>query len=187
MLGIRNTLIAGLRTRFPTLDIPHGALYRSSKQYAGLVIGSGATARSAVYALSLLGLSRIYILNRDDDEVKHLMALFPKMTKERRLKYLQIPTDIEYYLEKSISPVVLMTVGTIPTSTFFSFTSNHKIPNFFFFFIASVTPVTIVLYTTFSAVLEIPYSKPLPRKGRLALPLKPLFFETIVCNISCPN
>ena len=81
----------------------------------------------------LYSVSPEYILNRDDDKVKHLMALFLKLTKERCLIYLQIPTDVEHYLEKSISPVILIAVGTIYRSTFFSFTStpNHKILNFF--------------------------------------------------------
>ena len=107
----------------------------------------------------LYSVSPEYILNRRDDELfKHLMALFPKLTKE-----------------------ILIAVDTIRTSTLFSLhlPQNAEL----FLFIASVAPVTIEehrLYATFSAGLEIPYSKPWPWKGRLALPLKPLFLETIV-------
>ena len=79
-------------------------------------------------------------------------------------------------------------------SPFFPLTPNQQKYRTFFFltFIASVAPVTVeehMLYTTFSTILEIPYySKPLPRKGRLAFPLKPLFLETIVrIDISCPK
>jgi quinate dehydrogenase len=36
---------------------------------AGVVIGGGATTRSAVYALSTMGLHPIYLCNRDVNEV----------------------------------------------------------------------------------------------------------------------
>ena len=95
------------------------------------MIGGGATARSTVYALSLLGLTSIYILNRDDEGVKYLIALSPKLKNERRLIYLQNPTHVEHCLAKSISPVMLMAMGTIRTPTFFFLYACRKMPIFF--------------------------------------------------------
>lgn len=86
---------------------------------AGLVIGGGMTARSAVYALSLLGLDPIFLLNRVDDEIENLMALFPNLTKKRGLIYLKTPVDVERYLAKPDSPVVLMVVGAIRALTLY--------------------------------------------------------------------
>jgi len=162
ILGVRNALIGGLRLQFPTLNIPCEVSYRPSRKRraspAGLVIGAGARARSAVYALSLLGLHPIFLLNRDDEEIERLMGFFPNLKKKKGLIYLKNPTDVGKYLSKPMSPVVLMVVGAIP----------------------SVAPVTIeehMLYTTLSAVLKIPY-KPLSQPGgQLPFPLRCLFLE----------
>ncbi|KAF8799571.1 hypothetical protein BYT27DRAFT_7201458 [Phlegmacium glaucopus] len=161
ILGVRNSLIGGLRLQFPTLHIPCGASYHPSMKCAGLVVGGGVTARSAIYALSLLGLHPIFLLNRDDDEIECLMALFPKLTKKGGLIYLKNPTDVERYLEKPVSPVILMVVGAVP----------------------SVAPVTVeehMVHTTLSAIFKIPYKHhhhPPSQSRRLPLPSKPLFLE----------
>ena len=87
ILGVRNALIGALCLQFPTLDIPCGASYHPFMKCAGLVIGGGVKARSAIYTLSLLGLAPISIfhLHWDDDEV----TLFPNLTKRRGLIYLK--------------------------------------------------------------------------------------------------
>jgi hypothetical protein len=41
-----------------------------------MVIGGGATTRSAIYALSGLGLAPIFLLNRDDEEVRRVIESF---------------------------------------------------------------------------------------------------------------
>ena len=107
--------MGGLRLQFPILNIPYGASYHSltRRKCAGLVIGGGPRARSAVYALSLLGLNPIFLLNRDDEEVEYLMTFFPNLKKKKRLIYLKSPTDVEQYLTKPMSPVVLMAVAAI--------------------------------------------------------------------------
>lgn len=88
----------------------------ASPAAAGLVIGAGAKARSAIYALSLLGLCPIFLLNRDDDEeIECLMNFFPNLKKKRGLIYLKNPTDVGHYLMKPLSPVILMVVGAIRT------------------------------------------------------------------------
>ena len=75
--------------------------------------------------------------------------------------------------------------------SFFFFSPNinthiKKCFQLFFFFVASVAPVTIeehMLYTTLSAVLKIPY-KPLSQSGQqLPLPLQRLFLEVTVSYI----
>ena len=77
------------------------------------MIGGGAKARSAIYALSLLGLHPIFLLNRDDEEIECLMNFFPNLKKKKGLIYLKNPTDVVKYLSKPISPMVLMVVGAI--------------------------------------------------------------------------
>jgi hypothetical protein len=123
-------LIGGLRLQFPTLNIPCEASYRPSRKRAspaGLVIGGGARARSAIYALSLLGLHPIFLLNRDDEEIESLMGFFPNLKKKKGgLIYLKNPTDVVKYLGKPTSPVVLMVVGAIRALGFF-FSSHCQI------------------------------------------------------------
>jgi quinate dehydrogenase len=197
VLGVRNALIGGLRLQFPTLNIPCEASYRPSRRKraspAGLVIGVGARARSAIYALSLLGLHPIFILNRDDEEIECLMGFFPNLKKKKGLIYLKNPTDVAQYLSKPLSPVVLMVVGAIRAWGFFIYknTTIKNVLKLLFIYIASVAPVTIeehMLYTTLSAVLKIPY-KPLSQPGqRPPLPLQCLFLEmTVRISIQEPN
>ena len=149
------------------------------------MIGGGARARSAVYALSLLGLRPIFLLNRDDEEIERLMGFFPNLKKKKGLIYLKNTTDVVRHLAKPVSPVVLMVVGAI--RAWDSFTHTKK-KFFFIYFIqnivplASVAPVTMeehMLYTTLSAVLKIPY-KPPCQPGQLPLPLRRLFLEMTV-------
>lgn len=111
--------MGGLRLQFPSLNAPYEASYPPSMKCAGVVIGSGASARSAIYALDLLGLNPIFLLNRDDDEIEHLMDIFPNLTERRSLIYLKNPTDVQQYLAKPLSPVVLMAVGAIRACFFF--------------------------------------------------------------------
>ena len=142
VLGVRNALIGGLRLQFPTLDIPYEASYCPSRKRAspaGLVIGGGARARSAVYALSLLGLRPIFLLNRDDEEIERLMGFFPNLKKKKGLIYLKNTTDVVRHLAKPVSPVVLMVVGAI--RAWDSFT--HKKIIFFYLFYSKYRPSSI--------------------------------------------
>ena len=177
-----------MRLQFPTLNIRCEASYRPSKKRAspaGLVIGGGAKARSAIYALSLLGLYPIFLLNRDDEEIECLMNFFPNLKKKKGLIYLKNPTDVVKYLSKPISPVVLMVVGAIRAWVFIIIITYSLSKSFLTFLkkIASVAPVTIeehTLYTTLSAIMKIPY-KPLSQLGQpLPFPLKCLFLEMTV-------
>ena len=122
VLGVRNALIGGLRLQFPSLNIPCETSYRPSRKRAspaGLVIGGGASARSAIYALSLLGLRPIFIINRDDEEIEFSMGFFPNLKKKKGLIYLKNTTDVVKNLAKPTSPVILMVVGAIRGCFFF--------------------------------------------------------------------
>ena len=142
VLGVRNALIGGLRFQFPTLNIFYEASYLPSRKRAspaGLVIGGGSKARSAVYALSLLGLHPIFLLNRDDDEIERLMSFFPNLKKKKGLIYLKNPNDVVKYLSKPVSPVVLMVVGAIRACTFFYYSHTHTFIRMVFnFFLYSI-------------------------------------------------
>ncbi|KAF8997715.1 hypothetical protein BDQ17DRAFT_1283732 [Cyathus striatus] len=73
ILGVHNTLMHTLCSQHPSILIPpSGVSYPESLHAAGMVIGGGATTRSATYALTLLGLSPIYLINRDDAEIRVL-------------------------------------------------------------------------------------------------------------------
>ena len=125
-----------MRLQFPTLNIPCEASYRSSKKRAspaGLVIGGGAKARSAVFALSLLGLHPIFLLNRDDEEIECLMNFFPNLKKKKGLIYLKNPTDVVKHLSKPLSPVVLMVVGAIRAWAFIIIVTYSHFQNVFLY------------------------------------------------------
>ena len=127
-----------MRLQFPTLNIRCEASYRPSKKRAspaGLVIGGGAKARSAIYALSLLGLHPIFLLNRDDEEIECLMNFFPNLKKKKGLIYLKNPTDVVKYLSKPISPVVLMVVGAIRAWAFIIIITYSLSKSFLTFFL----------------------------------------------------
>ncbi|KAJ3840314.1 shikimate dehydrogenase substrate binding domain-containing protein [Lentinula raphanica] len=100
ILGIQNALLNQLRSQHPELSISSRASYPKGVG-AGVVFGGGATTRSAVYALTKLGLHPIYLVNRDPGEVKAgwYCSLFLFST---------------YMLSRSSSPRVLMIVGAIP-------------------------------------------------------------------------
>lgn len=87
--GSVNTIVQDRLTRVrtgtntDTLGIRHALAQRlggsgvfEANRYAGLVIGSGATTRSAVYALDQLNLSPIYLINRDYEETLGVLGQF---------------------------------------------------------------------------------------------------------------
>ena len=64
--------------------------------------------RTTIYALSPLGLNTIFLLDRVDEEIEYLSE--PEEQKNG-LIHLKNPIDVEQYLAKPLSPVVLMAVG----------------------------------------------------------------------------
>lgn len=71
-LGVRNAIVQSLPPPQQQLARPFG------EGRAGFIIGGGGTTRAAVYALSQLGLSPIYLLNRDPDETEDIIGSFPQ-------------------------------------------------------------------------------------------------------------
>ncbi|KAG6867736.1 hypothetical protein C0993_011882 [Termitomyces sp. T159_Od127] len=111
ILGVRNTLLRALQSQFPSRTISPGASY-PPKTGAGVIVGGGATARSAAHALSLLGLSPLFLVNRDPAEVRAAQSSLPHLS----IIHLQNSDDAERHLGQPGSPTVLMAVGAIRES-----------------------------------------------------------------------
>ncbi|KAJ7230402.1 hypothetical protein GGX14DRAFT_344185 [Mycena pura] len=163
ILGVRNALLSALREQHPTAFIPSdaSASYPSKSDcgpLAGLVIGGGATTRSAAQALAMLGLSPIFLINRDADEVRAVVSALPHLSAQGALVHLVGPADVEAHLVGEGKARILMAVGCIP----------------------SVAPQTIeerMVYTTTSAALTIPYAMPSDASPVLPYPTRRLFLE----------
>lgn len=95
----------------PSLALNLSYTYGIKSNAAGLVVGGGATARSAAQALAVLGLSPIYLINRDVDELLAMRQAMPHLNE--RLIHLRHPQDVEAYLGQNCSPRVFMAVGAI--------------------------------------------------------------------------
>ncbi|CAK5268072.1 unnamed protein product [Mycena citricolor] len=157
ILGVRNALLTALREQFPAKPIPSdasAAYQKSQGAFAGLVIGGGATTRSAAHALTLLGLSPIYLINRDVEEVKAVVDAMPHLT----FVHLQTPDHVEEHLVGEGKPKILMIVGCIPS-------------------FAPQTYAERMVYTTASAVLTVPYVVPTAESPVLPYPTQRLFLE----------
>ena len=85
-----------------------------------MVIGGGATTRSAVHALYTLGMNPIFLANRDADEVRATIDEFALKRKGGRgvdLIHLTSVDEVERYLGPNAQdrkPGVAMIVGAIP-------------------------------------------------------------------------
>lgn len=108
VLGVRNALLSALRSQFPGMIISSEASYPPSLG-GGVIIGGGATTRSATHALTLLGLSPIFLINRDAKEVRAVQESFSHLN----IIHLRNPEDVETHLVQSNVPTVLMIVGAI--------------------------------------------------------------------------
>ncbi|KAH0582102.1 hypothetical protein H2248_011758 [Termitomyces sp. 'cryptogamus'] len=153
ILGIRNVLLRALRSQFPTRIISPEASY-PAETGAGVIIGGGATTRSAAHALALLGLSPLFLVNRDPAEVEAVQSSLSHLT----IIHLKNSDDVETYLGQSGSPKVLMMVGAIPAT-------------------APVTPEERGVYSTVTTILIIPYVKPAQIDEGLPFPDKRMFLE----------
>ncbi|KAK0203155.1 hypothetical protein DFS33DRAFT_1345323 [Desarmillaria ectypa] len=157
ILGVRNALLNALRDQYPGGKLSPQSSFSSSVKGAGLVIGGGATTRSAAHALTLLGLSPIFLINRDPEEVRVVMEAMPHLSKKGGLIHLKNPDDVEKYLVSPDACTLLMAVGAIPA-------------------IAPVTYAERMVYTTVMAASTIPYKQPTAKSG-LPLPIKRIFLE----------
>ena len=74
ILGVKNALLEALRSQYPSLPpskvISPQARYGKYSRGAGVVVGGGATTRSAAHALWMMGLQSVYLVNRDIGEVE---------------------------------------------------------------------------------------------------------------------
>ncbi|KAG6901925.1 hypothetical protein C0995_006636 [Termitomyces sp. Mi166 len=171
ILGVRNALLRALRSQFPTSIISPEASY-PAQTGAGVIIGGGATTRSAAHALSLLGLSPLFLVNRDPAEVEAVQSSF-----SLTIVHLKNSEDVERHLGQPESPKVLMVVGAIREfrpSHYISisqFTSGSAAAT------APVTPQERGVYSTVSTILTIPYVKPAQMDDGLPLPEKRIFLE----------
>ena len=81
---------------------------------AACIVGAGGASRAAVYALGVeIGCRRIYVVNRDEQEVRDLVADVAKMDGEREVEIVHItaPEQVER-LEEEERPFYI--VGTVP-------------------------------------------------------------------------
>lgn len=90
--GVRQSVLASLAPAQQKLEAPFGkgksgfsessSLVLASRSYltewATTVIGGGGTTRAAVYALSRMGLSPIFLVNRDPSETQEIIKHFPQ-------------------------------------------------------------------------------------------------------------
>ncbi|KAF8997717.1 hypothetical protein BDQ17DRAFT_1309570 [Cyathus striatus] len=153
ILGVLNTLLRALRSQHPYTSLPPTVSYPDSLRAAGMVIGGGATTRSAAYALTLLGLSPIYLINRDDAEIREIQDSMPHI----RFMHLRSPKDVAGELGRG-EVTVVMAVGAIPA-------------------IPPVTKEEKMVYAVASAVFSLPYNLPLSDTGSIPLPKKRIFLE----------
>jgi shikimate 5-dehydrogenase len=83
ILGVKNALLRALRSQFPSSVkckvITPQARYGKNVRGAGVVIGGGATTRSAVHALWMMGLEKVYLVNRDVSEVEAGTSFFTSL------------------------------------------------------------------------------------------------------------
>ncbi|KAF8316183.1 Aminoacid dehydrogenase-like protein [Clavulina sp. PMI_390] len=159
-LGIRNALLRQLRAQHPSRTISPKDAFEPGTGSA-MVIGGGATTRSAVHALHTLGLKPIFLVNRDKSEVEAVVESFPHL--KETLVHLDT-VDPPSTIDGKYVPPILMIVGAIPA-------------------ISPKTPAERSVYTIATSVFTIPYtltpptpSTPLP-EGVLPLPTTRLFLE----------
>ncbi|GAA5838604.1 hypothetical protein JCM3766R1_006028 [Sporobolomyces carnicolor] len=76
--GIRNALLATLPESRRELERPWADEPTDDASASAVVIGGGGTTRAAIYALSKMNLSPIYLINRDPDETRAMIDSFPQ-------------------------------------------------------------------------------------------------------------
>jgi len=137
ILGVKNALLSALRSQHPNIFISSQGCYSKTARAAGVVIGGGATTRSAAHALWTMGLETVYLVNRDVGEVEAVRAALPHIPN---LIHLIHPDQVESTLASPGSLHILMMVGAIPA-------------------FAPITPAERMVYTTASSILTIPYDR----------------------------
>ncbi|KAG6856926.1 hypothetical protein H0H87_012177 [Tephrocybe sp. NHM501043] len=154
ILGVRNALLRALQSQHPDKTIRSEASYPPTIGASGVIIGGGATTRSAAHALTLLGLSPLFLVNRDPTEVDAVQKSLPHLA----IIHLRNSEDVESLLGRPDSPKIVMVVGAIP--------SNQP-----------VTAQERGVYSTLSTILTMPYLKPTEVEGSLPIPERRIFLE----------
>lgn len=89
----------------------------NNKPYSAFIIGSGGTCRSAVYAMSKLGFSPLYLLNRDRGETQDVIDHFKSTGSGIDLRSLRSQEEFDIEAEKrkngELGPIAAA-VGAIP-------------------------------------------------------------------------
>ncbi|KAM0787158.1 hypothetical protein ACM66B_006408 [Microbotryomycetes sp. NB124-2] len=100
-IGISRALTA---SRSKVASSPPSSQYKDKWAF---VIGGGGTTRAAVYALSNLGIARIFLINRDASETETIIASFPNL-------HLSALSSAEEWTEEHTRNTVCG-VGAIPS------------------------------------------------------------------------
>ncbi|GAA6030614.1 hypothetical protein JCM8097_006237 [Rhodosporidiobolus ruineniae] len=125
---------------------------------AALMIGGGGATRAAIFAMNELGLSPIFLINRDDEETASIVAQFPDLDLRPLTSVDQAQSELKSLEEKGIR--LAAGTGAIPS-------------------IEPQTDAEKNVYEVAKAVFEWEY-KPegvQTKAGSLALPPKPTFLE----------
>jgi len=98
---------AGLSSPFSTTEFP--------SSFSAVLVGGGATTRSAVYALFTMGLRTFYIFNRDADEVRSLIRDIKdkEVMQEVNFVCLTKVADVKKFLHGEAAERLIMGVGAI--------------------------------------------------------------------------
>lgn len=107
-LGVRNSLLR-------QLGLQCNRKFSSSDTFApghaaALSIGGGGAARSGIHAMHTMGLSPIYLMNRDQAEIDALFECFPDLP----LVHLKDISEAEKILAEPGRPPIVAIVGAIP-------------------------------------------------------------------------
>ncbi|KAJ9478917.1 putative Pentafunctional AROM polypeptide (putative) [Pseudozyma hubeiensis] len=129
-LGIAHALLRGIAemnkeeriTKYLDPRLPYKARYvfpknEQGKTCSAFIIGSGGTCRSAVYAVSQLGLSPIYLLNRDAEETQAVVDHFGTSLDLRPLRSVEAWEAEEKRRQDGQVGPIACAVGAIPAFT----------------------------------------------------------------------
>ncbi len=170
---MRNALLNALRDQHPGKELSSQSSFSPSAKGAGLVIGGGATTRSAAHALTLLGLTPIFLINRDPEEVRVVMEAMPHLSKKGGLIHLKNPDDVEKYLVGPDACTLLMAVGAIRMSAIVTRNTPKKVK----------FQLNFSLAETKYEICKIPYidMRPLPPTGGKRREGAGLLYMVVAC------
>lgn len=161
ILGVKNSLTQAIYSQYPSLVLHPDATFAKapSVEVLALVIGGGATTRSACQALFLMGVEQIYLVNRDVDEANKVENELPHL----KIRHLQSCAQAQSILGKE-SVLLPLIVGAIPC-------------------LEPQTEEEKLVYAVVKTVLSIRYRNKIaeemlpPDEHRLPFPSKRLFLD----------